>query len=364
LFILRNTRSGCSHLLPARLLVIASIFLFLASSGSAQQKTSNGSFASDSTEPTATLVPETATSLSGVTLIPATVVGGNPSRLRIVLSQAAPAGGVQVALHSSDPAVVVTPSSVTIPRGHVGVRVVLTTVAVTTTHSVTLTASYNGGTAGATLTVNPSTAPFTVKLQTASLTVDQGSSGTDVAVTTAGAGFDNSLTLDAPNSPAGVTVSFTPSVIAAPGTGSSQVDVSVDNTVAAGKYSIKITASDGSITRAATLTLTVSNGSSPGPVGPLTGCIRTMNGHKYQGVEFSMNEAATVDFNGNLYYGATCDPNQQADEFGYGTPLNLGGFGYIFWFRDFPDQLNTSAIWTVGNQTSQCVDYTKAPDCS
>ena len=89
-----------------------------------------------------------------------------------------------------------------------------------------------------------------------------------------------------------------------------------------------------------------------------------MNGHKYQAVEFGMNQAATVDFNGSLYYGPTCNPSQQADEFGYGTPLNLGGFGYIFWFSDFPDQLNTSAIWTVGNQKSQCVDYTKAPDCS
>jgi hypothetical protein len=365
LSISRNTRSGCLHLLPARLLVIASIFLFLASSGSAQQKAPNGSFASSSTKPTGTFVPETAASLSGVTLIPATVVGGNLSKLRIFLDQAAPIGGVQVALQSSDPAVVVTPSSVTIPKGHIGVRVVLTTAAVTTSHSVTLTASYNGGTAGASLTVNPSTAaPFTVKLRTASLTVDQGSLGTDWAVTTAGAGFDNSLTLDATNSPVGVTVSFTPSVIAAPGTGSSQIDVTVDNTVAAGTYAIKITASDGSITRAATLKLAVGDGSAPGPVGPLTGCIHTMNGHKYQAVEFSMNQAATVDFNGNLYYGPTCDPNQQADEFGYGTPINLGGFGYTFWFKDFPDQLNTSAIWTVGNQTSQCVDYTKAPDCS
>jgi hypothetical protein len=365
LFILRNTRSRWSNLLLIRLLVIASLFLLLASSGSAQQKAPNGSFASSSAKPTVTLVPETAASLSGVTLIPATVVGGNSPKLRIVLTQVAPTGGVQVALQSSDPAVVVTPSSVTIPKGHIGVRVALTTVAVTTTHSVTLTASYSGTTAGASLTVNPSkAAPFTVKLQPISLTIDQGSSGSDQAVTTAGTGFDNSLTLDAPSPPAGVTVNFMPSVIAAPGTGTSQANVSVDNTVAAGKYSIKITASDGSITRAATLTLTVSNGSSPGPVGPLTGCIHTMNGHKYQAVEFSMNQAATVDFNGNLYYGPTCDPNQQADEFGYGTTINLGGFGYTFWFKDFPDQLNTSAIWTVGNQKSQCVDYTVAPDCS
>jgi len=239
----------------------------------------------------------------------------------------------------------------------------LTTVAVTTTHSVTLTASFGGSTSGANLTVNPSTtAQFTVNLKPTSLTIDQGSSGTDQAVTTAGTGFNNWLTLSASNPPAGVTVSFTPVVIAAPGSGSSQVDVTVDNTVAAGTYSIQITASDGSITRAATLRLTVGNGSSPGPVGPLTGCIRTTNGHKYQAVEFGMNQPATVNFDAVLYYGPTCAPNQTADEFGYGTPLSLGG-GYIFWFGDFADQMNTSAIWTVGNQKSQCVDYTKAPNC-
>jgi hypothetical protein len=364
LSILKSTGIHCWHILRLGLLLIASISLFLKCSASAQQKTPNGTFASSSTDQAMAALSSETASISGIKLIPATVVGGYSARLRVVLTQAAPIGGVHVALQSSDPAVVVAPASVTIPKGHTYAGVTLTTVAVTTTHSVTLTANYSGTTAGASLTVNPSkAAPFSVKLQPASLTIDQGSSGTDQAVTTAGAGFDNSLTLDAPNSPAGVTVSFTPSVIAAPGTGSSQVDVSVDNTVAAGTYSIRITASDGSITHAATLTLTVSNGSSPGAVGPMTGCIRTMNGHKYQAVQFSMNQAATVKFDAVLYYGPTCDPNQWADEFGFGNPLNLGGFGYTFWFSDFADQLNTSAIWTVGNQKSQCVDYTKAPDC-
>ena len=90
-------------------------------------------------------------------------------------------------------------------------------------------------------------------------------------------------------------MNFTPSVIAAPGSGTSQVNVSVDSNVAAGKYSIKITASDGSVTRTATLRLTVGKGSTQGPVGPLTGCVLKMSGHKYQAVEFTMNEAATVD---------------------------------------------------------------------
>ena len=367
---LKNTRTGWSLVLPIRFLLIhfltiAGILLSLECQGNAQQKTPNGSFAGSSSAPAlGTLNPGTTANISSVSLHPAIVVGGKPSKLRVVLTQAAPVGGVQVALNSADPAVVSAPTSVTIPKGHITAIVPLTTVAVNATQAVIVTASDSGSTAGASLTVNPSAAPpFTVKLQPVALTIAQGSSGTDQAMTTAGTGFNNWLTLNASNPPAGVTVSFTPVVIAAPGTGSSQIDVSVGNTVAAGKYPIKITASDGSITRAATLQLTVGNGSSPGPVGTLTGCIRTISGRKYQAVKFSMNQAATVSFDAVLYYGPTCSPNQTADEFGYGTPVNLGGPGYIFWFGDFHDQLNTSAIWTIGNQKSQCVDYAVAPDC-
>ncbi len=358
--ILRRTRIGLFHLL------LTAGILLLQCIGNAQQKTPNGSFAGSSSAPVVgTVAPETAASISSVTLSPASVVGGRLSRLKIVLTQAAPVGGVQVALNSADPAVVSAPTSVTILKGHTIVVAVLTTVAVTATHSVAITASDSSSTAGANLTVNPSrAAPFTLKLQPTSLSINPGSSGSDQMVTRAGAGFDNSLTLDASNAPAGVTVNFTPSVIDAPGTGTSQLNVSVDNTVAAKTYSIKITASDGAITRTATLKLIVGGGgSSSGAVGPLTGCIRTMNGHKYQGVDFSMNRAATVDFNGTLYHGRTCDPSQWADEIGFGNPLNLGGPGYTFWFSDFGDQLNTSASWTIGNQQSQCVDYTVAPDC-
>jgi len=356
-----NTRFGWS-----RFLLIAGILLLLEGGGNAQQKSPNGGFAGRATtQATDTLEPETTPSISGITLYPATLVGGNASRLKVTLTQAAPAGGVQVTLTSANHAMVTAPASVTIAKGHTEASVELATVAVTASTSVALTASYNNSTAGASLTVNPSTAaPFTVKLQPVSLSIDPGSSGSDQVVTTAGAGFDNSLTLDASNPPEGVTVSFTPSMIAAPGSGTSQVSVSVDNTVAAGKYSIKITASDGSITRAATLRLTVGGGSSSGPVGPIIGCSLKMNGHKYQAVEFTMNEAATVDFNAILYFGATCNPKQWADQFGFGQSLTLGvGLSYTFWFTDFPDQPNTSAIWQLGNQTSQCVDYTVAPDC-
>lgn len=348
-----------------RFLLITGITLLLECGGNAQQqKTANGSFVGRPETQTSTVDSGAAPAISEVRLFPATVIGGNPSRLRVTLTQAAPVGGVRVTLSSADPSLVAAPVSMTVAKGHTQASVVLTTAAAAASASVGLTASCNGATAGATLTVNPAkAAPFTVKLAPPALTVGQGSSASDQVVTNAGTGFDNSLSLDAPNPPAGVTVNFTPSLIKAPGSGTAQVNVNVDSFVAAGHYSIRITASDGTTLRTATLKLTVGDGSGSGPVGALKGCTLKMSGHKYQAVEFTMNEAATVDFNGTLYFGATCDPNRWADQFGFGNPLALGGFGYTFWFSDFADQLNTSAIWTVGNQTSQCVDYSVAPDC-
>jgi hypothetical protein len=302
--------------------------------------------------------------VSWVALSPAVLIGGNSSAARIVLSHAAPSGGAVVLLTSANPAIVSIPASVSVPAGLNSANVQLTTVPVKATTSVAITASYDNSVAGATLKINPprSSPNFTVAASPSSFSVQPGGSSSSSVVTTVTNGFDRALQLSVTGQPAGVSVSLNPTMIAAPGSGSSQADVTVDSNVAAGIYPIQISGTDGITTRTATVHLTVSSGSS-GIVGPLTGCILNQSGHRYQAVKFNMNQAGTVPFNAVLYFGATCDPNKWADQFGFGNPLSLGGFGYIFWFHDFPDQPNTSAIWTVGNQTSQCVDYTKVPGC-
>jgi hypothetical protein len=235
---------------------------------------------------------------------------------------------------------------------------------VTAVTSVAITASYNNSIVGKNLKINPprSLSGFTVAASPTSLSLQAGASGASQVVTTTNGTFDHALVLSVSGQPAGVSVILNPTMVAAPGSGSSQVDVSVDSNVAAGNYSLRVSGTDGITTHSATIQVTVSNGSS-GIVGPLTGCVLNQSGHRYQAVKFQMNQSGTVPFNALLFFGATCDPNQWADQFGFGNPLSLGGFGYTFWFHDFPDQMNTSAIWTVGNQTSQCVDYTKVPGC-
>src|ERR1019366_9215710 len=63
--------------------------------------------------------------------------------------------------------------------------------------------------------------------------------------------------LTASGRPTGVTVGFSPSAIAAPGSGASSVTLTVASTTATGTYPITITVTGGGITQTTTLSLTV-----------------------------------------------------------------------------------------------------------
>jgi hypothetical protein len=104
-------------------------------------------------------------------------------------------------------------------------------------------------------------------------------------------------------------------------------------------------------------------GNASGLVTSWRGCMRSVNGLNHQAVDFTLSEGATLPFNATLYFGANCVPNNWADQFGFGQDISFGGFSYIFWFSDFPNQPNTSAIWTVGNQSSGCINYAAVPAC-
>jgi hypothetical protein len=105
----------------------------------------------------------------------------------------------------------------------------------------------------------------------------------------------------------------------------------------------------------------------PGPSG--TGPISNWHGFLYndggnldQAISFTVAQAGSYPFDAYIYYGATCDPTQYTDRFGFGTPLNFGaGMGYSFWFIHRPNNRNTSAVWFVGNQSSGCISYANAP---
>ena len=90
-------------------------------------------------------------------LSPTTVVGGNPSIGTVTLSAPAPTGGVVVSLSSSNSPVATVPASITVASGSTSATFNITTYPVSSSNSVTITASYAGITTASTLTVTTGT---------------------------------------------------------------------------------------------------------------------------------------------------------------------------------------------------------------
>src|ERR1700704_3092158 len=111
---------------------------------------------------------------------------------------------------------------------------------------------------------NPgTTADFTVGASPASLSVSQGSSGSTTISTTTTGGFNSAVALSASGLPAGVTASFSPSSIAAPGSGSSTLTFSASSTATTGTFNVTVTATGGGVTHTSTVALTISPSTAP-----------------------------------------------------------------------------------------------------
>lgn len=93
--------------------------------------------------------------LAAFALHPAVTVGGTTTTNNAVaLNGPAPVGGVSVALSSDNAAVAKVPAMISIPEGARGATFSITTTAVTSATTVGITASYEGVSKAATLTVN------------------------------------------------------------------------------------------------------------------------------------------------------------------------------------------------------------------
>jgi len=222
----------------------------------------------------------------------------------------------------------------------------------------------NSGEAAAPLDLaTPVTPHFTLALKPGTIPMQAGQSSSTQVITKARGGYSHQLTLSISNVPAGISANLDQQIIPVPGTGSVQLTVNVQSNVPAKSYPITVTATDGTTTLSVKLHVKVGGSTGTGPGAHFQGCWYQTGGHRYQGVRVSVDNAGTYPFDAYLYRGATCDPNEQADRIGFGTPIGFGGFDFIFWFTDFGDQANMSAIWIVGSDKSQCVNYAVASGC-
>ncbi len=142
-----------------------------------------------------------------------------------------------------------------------GTSTVTMTVASTTAtgvYPITITGVGGGITKTATVTLTVTVTPsFAVSTSPTSVSVSRGSSGTSVVTTTLAGGFNSAVALSASGQPNGVTVSFSPSSITAPGAGSSTVTFTVRSSARTGTHSITVRAASGSTSHTAAVSLTI-----------------------------------------------------------------------------------------------------------
>ncbi len=187
---------------------------------------------------------------SGTSTITTTVSGGFSSA--IALSATGQPAGVTVSL---------SPTSIAAPGS--GSSTLTMTVASTTvagTYTITVTGTGGGITHTATVSLTvtaPTAGAFTISVSPTSGYLRQGQSGYAVVSTTVSGGFSSAIALSATGQPAGVTVTFMPPSIAAPGSGSSDMYLTVSRSAAAGTYPITITGTGGGITHTTVLTFEV-----------------------------------------------------------------------------------------------------------
>src|SRR5262249_39564765 len=131
------------------------------------------------------------------------------------------------------------------------------------TTNVTVTASGGGVTHTATIALTITQPDFSVSASPASLSVVQGSSGTSTISTAVSGGFNTAVSLSASRLPTGVTASFNPSSIAAPGSGNSTLTLSAGSAATTGTATVTVTATGGGVTHTAAITLTVTSAATP-----------------------------------------------------------------------------------------------------
>ena len=132
--------------------------------------------------------------------------------------------------------------------------------AVTGYDLVTGWGSPNAGLMAALTGTTTQTPAFTISATSAS--VQAGSSGPSTVTTSVSGGFNSAVGLTY-SAPSGISVTFNPTSIAAPGSGSSTATVTVASGVAAGNYSITVTGTGGGLTQSTIISLTVTSAAQP-----------------------------------------------------------------------------------------------------
>ncbi len=173
-----------------------------------------------------------------------------------------------------------------------------------------------------TLAGTSNTPGFYVSASPGSVSILQGNSGSSTISTSVFGGFNSSISLSVSGAPTGVTASFTSNPIAAPGTGSSTLNIGVASTVTPGTYPLTVTATGGGITNTTTVSLTVTAPNS----GSFTISVSPTSGYLYRGQSgyAAVSTAISGGFNSAIALSATGVPSGVGWSF---TPSSISAPG-------------------------------------
>jgi subtilase family serine protease len=140
--------------------------------------------------------------------------------------------------------------------------VTFTVASTTATGTYTITIIGKGGGSTETTTVSltvtaPASPAFTISVSPTSGYLYQNQSGYVVVTTAVSGGFNSAISLSASALPSGVTGSFSPNPVKAPGSGTSNYTLTVSRTARNGTYPITITGTGGGITHSTVFTFIV-----------------------------------------------------------------------------------------------------------
>ncbi|MGB6690951.1 MAG: protease pro-enzyme activation domain-containing protein [Terracidiphilus sp.] len=185
---------------------------------------------------------------SGSSTITSTVTGGFDSA--VTLSASGQPSGVTIGF---------SPTSITgSGTSSMSITVASTVAAGTYAITVTGTSGSTSHTTSVSLTVtSTATGTFTISVSPTSGYLDQGQSGYAVVTTKVSGGFDAAISFSATGLPSGVTGSFSPTSIGAPGSGTTDFTLTVARSAPTGTYPITITGTGGGVTKSTTLTFQV-----------------------------------------------------------------------------------------------------------
>jgi hypothetical protein len=246
-------------------------------------------------------------SLKSISISPNAVNGGAQPVATVLLNGVAPSGGAAVNFSSSSPAVL-APAVGTAPAGSVRVGVALQTTTVTATTTAIITATWNGVSVQAPLTLTPQGQPASITLSQSSIT---GGTAAFVTVTTAAPATSDQIFQVASSSP---SITVPSSLLMPAGTTSARFNIQTAAVTALTQGSISV--SGGGVTLSAGLTL-----NPPPPAAPTAVLTVTASGRS--GINVTSNPAGI-----NVPVGSTGSASLAVNS---SVTLSVSGGRTAFW---------------------------------